>query len=54
MTKLLCARKGISPKETRPTSMAEYRQAQFDLLADGVRKALDMGAVYRAMGMNAP
>ena len=51
LVKLLCARKGISPKETRPTSMAEYRQAQFDLLADGVRKALDMGAVYRAMGM---
>ena len=51
LLKLLCARKGISPRETRPTSMAEYRQAQFDLLADGVRKALDMGAVYRAMGM---
>ena len=51
LVKLLCARKGISPKETRPTSMAEYRQTQFDLLADGVRKALDMGAVYRAMGM---
>ena len=54
LVKLLCARKGISPKETRPTSMAEYRQAQFDLLADGVRRALDMGAVYRAMGMKAP
>ena len=54
LVKLLCARKGISPKETRPTSMAEYWQAQFDLLADGVRKALDMGAVYRAMGMKAP
>ena len=54
LVKLLCARKGISPRETRPTSMAEYRQAQFDLLADGVRKALDMGAVYRAMGMKAP
>ena len=54
LVKLLCVRKGISPKETRPTSMAEYRQAQFDLLADGVRKALDMGAVYRAMGMKAP
>ena len=53
LVKLLCARKGISPKETRPASMAEYRQAQFDLLADGVRKALDMGAVYRAMGMKA-
>ena len=51
LVKLLCARKGISPRETRPTSMAEYRQAQFDLLADGVRKALDMGAVYRAMGI---
>ena len=51
LVKLLCARKGISPRETRPTSMAEYRQAQFDLLADGVRRALDMGAVYRAMGI---
>ena len=51
LVKLLCARKGISPRETRPASMAEYRQAQFDLLADGVRKALDMGAVYRAMGI---
>ena len=54
LVKLLCTRKGISPKETRPTSMAEYRQAQFDLLADGVRRTLDMGAVYRAMGMKAP
>ena len=54
LVKLLCARKGISPKETRPASMAEYRQAQFDLLADGVRRALDMGAVYHAMGMKAP
>ena len=54
LVKLLCACKGISPKETRPASMAEYRQVQFDLLADGVRKALDMGAVYRAMGMKAP
>ena len=51
LVKLLCARKGISPRETRPTSMAEYRQTQFDLLADGVRGALDMGAVYRAMGI---
>ena len=51
LVKLLCASKGISPRETRPTSMAEYRQVQFDLLADGVRKALDMGAVYRAMGI---
>lgn len=51
LVKLLCARKGISLKETRLISMEEYRQGQFDLLADGVRQALDMEAVYRAMGM---
>ena len=31
--------------------MAEYRQQQFDLLADGVRRALDMNALYAAMGL---
>ncbi len=31
--------------------MQEYRQQQFDLLADGVRRALDMNAVYAAMGL---
>ena len=31
--------------------MEQYRQQQFDLLADGVRAALDMPAIYAAMGM---
>ena len=31
--------------------MQEYRQQQFDLLADGVRRALDMNALYAAMGL---
>ena len=31
--------------------MEQYRQQQFDLLADGVRSALDMPAIYAAMGM---
>ena len=31
--------------------MEEYRRQQFDILADGVRGALDMDAVYAAMGM---
>ena len=31
--------------------MEEYRRQQFDKLADGVRAALDMDAVYAAMGM---
>ena len=51
LAKALCARKGISPTQTRLMSMEAYRQRQFDLLADGVRRALDMEAVYRAMGM---
>ena len=34
--------------------MADYRTQQLDLLADGVRSALDMGAVYAAMGLHNP
>ena len=49
LVRMLCARKGISPTQTKLMSMADYRQQQFDLLADGVRQALDMGAVYRAI-----
>ena len=44
-------RKGISPASAPLLSMAEYRQQQFDLLADGVRRALDMNALYAAMGL---
>ena len=51
LVRMLCARKGISPTQTQLMSMADYRQQQFDLLADGVRQALDMGAVYRAINM---
>ena len=47
----LCARKGIAPEHAALRTMEEYRQEQFDLLADGVRAALDLPAVYRAMGM---
>ena len=48
---LLCSRKGISPAAAPLRSMAEYRQQQFDLLADGVRRALDMDALYAAMDL---
>mgnify|MGYP000884733422 CR=1 FL=1 len=54
LVQLLCSRKGISPADAPLLSMAEYRQQQFDLLADGVRSALDMGAVYAAMGLHNP
>lgn len=45
----LCARKGVELTQTSLLSMEDYRQKQFDLLAEGVRNALDMDVVYRAM-----
>ena len=51
LVQLLCSRKDISPASAPLLSMAEYRQQQFDLLADGVRRALDMNALYAAMGL---
>ena len=54
LVQLLCSRKDISPASAPLLSMAEYRQQQFDLLADGVRGALDLDAVYAAMGLKNP
>ena len=51
LTVFLCKQKGIAPEAAALVPMEQYRQQQFDLLADGVRGALDMAAVYRAMGM---
>ena len=52
LTAFLCKKKGIAPADAPLLSMEQYRQQQFDLLADGVRAALDMDAVYAAMGMD--
>ena len=51
LVQLLCSRKDISPASAPLLSMQEYRQQQFDLLADGVRRVLDMNALYAAMGL---
>ena len=37
LTAFLCKKKGISPADAPLLSMEQYRQQQFDLLADGVR-----------------
>ena len=50
----LCRRKGLDPAGADVTPMEQYRQQQFDLLADGVRAALDLHAVYAAMGLPGP
>ena len=51
LTAFLCRKKGIDPAGADLIPMEQYRQQQFDLLADGVRAALDMPAIYAAMGM---
>ena len=54
LTAFLCRKKGIDPAGADLIPMEQYRQQQFDLLADGVRAALDLPAVYAAMGLAGP
>ena len=51
LTAFLCKRKNIEPEAAALVPMAEYREQQYNKLADGVRAALDMDAIYKAMGM---
>ena len=52
LAELLCRRKGLRAESARAVSHAAYQQGQLDLLADGVRQALDMREIYRIMGMS--
>jgi len=45
----LCARKGIEAASSAPISHREYEESQYDLLAAGVRGALDMKEIYRIL-----
>ena len=45
----LLRRKGLEAPDRAIEPRDSYRQRQYDLLADAVRKSLDMGALYRAM-----
>ena len=52
LVEFLCKRKGIRPESAALIPMEQYRQQQFDRLADGVRSALDLDVLYAAMGLN--
>ena len=49
LAKALCAKRGIDYNAAAPVSRAEYLNRQYNLLADGVRKSLDMDSVYRIL-----
>ena len=46
LAEYLCAKKGITGEQSAPVSHREHQERQLDLLAEGLRKALDMDAVH--------
>lgn len=47
--KMLCDRKGVDFAELGSFDICEYKERQYDLLADAVRNGLDMDQVYRIL-----
>ena len=51
LVKYLCDRKGIEYSEAAPISHNAYVEKQYDILADGVRAAMDFDKIYKIMGL---
>lgn len=49
--KLLRQKKGLSLETEDETNYEEFKQTQYDQLADALRQALDMPQIYRIMGV---
>ncbi|MDD3192537.1 MAG: cobyric acid synthase [Oscillospiraceae bacterium] len=47
LVRALMEAKGLDPAPVKALDMAAYKQKQYDLLADGLRRSLDMEAVYK-------
>lgn len=47
---MLMVRKGLEPQSLSLQSMADYKEGQYDLLADCIRSHLDMAKIYEIMG----
>ena len=45
----LCAQKGIDPQGLEKFDLWEYKQRQYDILAEAVREGLDMELIYRIL-----
>lgn len=45
----LAEKKGVSLKEIRSKSLKEWKEEQYDLLADALREHLDMKAIYQIL-----
>ena len=47
--KAICDKKGVDLNDLRSFDRAEYKNRQYDLLADIVREGLDMELIYRIL-----
>lgn len=45
----LLAKKGLKPDDIETINFAEYKRQQYDILADSIRKNLDMKAIYEIL-----
>lgn len=52
LAELLLERKGIAAEDMEQFDYEAHKERQFDLLADTVRAALDMDAIYEIMGLS--
>ena len=49
---LICERKGIAYTKGQSRSYQEYKEEQYDLLAEGIRASVDMERIYQILGLN--
>ena len=47
--KCICKQKGIHPEALGTSDMMQYKQRQYDLLADAIRENMDMKLIYRIL-----
>ena len=46
---ILLDRKGLDAATARTITFQQYKEQQYDILADGIRRSLDMEAVYKIL-----
>ena len=51
LMEILCEEKGITYQAEQAKTYAEYKEEQYDLLADGIRKSVDMENIYAILGL---
>ena len=49
IVQILGEKKGIDMSEASGVDFTEFKETQYDILADGLRKALDMDAIYKIL-----